>query len=63
MPIAEDAAAVMAGLVPAIHAVKLPPRQKKMPRMRDFSCREAAARRRADDCFAIALGWPGQARP
>ncbi|MGD1036609.1 MAG: hypothetical protein ABR878_05320, partial [Roseiarcus sp.] len=55
--------AVMAGLVPAIHAAKLLPLLRKRLRMRGFSSCEAAAGRRADDCYAIALRWPGQARP
>jgi hypothetical protein len=55
--------AVMAGLVPAIHAAKLIPLLRKSLKMRGFSSCEAVAWRRADDCHAIALGWPGQARP
>jgi len=46
--------AVMAGLVPAIHAARLPLPLKRMLRMCGFSRRAAAAERR---------GWPGQARP
>jgi hypothetical protein len=43
----------MAGLVPAIHAVKLIPLLRKSLRTRGFTSSEAAARRR---------GWPGRAR-